>query len=71
MILVRYPARNTTVQIPGLSQGSVPLMRLMAHHSPHIRLEVVIGKLHTVVAIRDLDWSHESLSALNTLNHWS
>lgn len=71
MILAHCTSHNLTVQVLGLSQASVPLMRILAHHSPHVRLEVVIGKRHTMIAIRDLDWSHESLRALNTNNHWS
>lgn len=53
------------VTIPGLAQASAPMMRLMVHHSPQMRIEVVEGGRHTLAALVDLDWTHASLVELN------
>ena len=52
------------LEFPELTHKGIPQLQALAYLCPDLTV-------NTVVAIRDLDWSHESLSALNTLNHWS
>lgn len=62
---IRWKKYGKVVELPGMPQGGVPAMRLVVFHAPQSRIEVVDGKRHTLAALVDLDWSHESLAALN------
>jgi hypothetical protein len=64
-VLARIKSKNRTVVVLGLPQAAVPVMRLLAWHCPQLRVEVRDGKRHTLVALDNLDWTHQSMLAAN------
>jgi hypothetical protein len=63
---IYWKTRRTVVKMPYMTQGAVPAMKLVVHHAPHQRIEVLVdGKFPFLVPLADLEWDHASLSKLN------
>lgn len=58
---------GSVVRLVGVDMGTVPALRLVAHHAPRARMEATLddGSYPQPIPLGELDFGHESIANLN------